>query len=114
MTWGQRARSSATIVAALTVIFGAVPVAAALPPGPADVATPGPGARKTSTGIAFKILRPGHGREHPQPNDCVKVHFTGWQRDGKVVADSRREDLPEVQCLRQVSHGVAEALRAML
>ena len=49
--------------------------------------------------------------EHPQPNDCVSVHYTGW-RDGAVVA-STRAGAPEVQCLRQAIPQVAAALRAM-
>ena len=82
-------------------------------PAPADVAAPGAGVRAAPSGLAGKILARGHGRARAQSNDCVKVHYTGWRRDGLMIASSRREELPEVQCLRRVSPGVAEALRAM-
>jgi FKBP-type peptidyl-prolyl cis-trans isomerase len=53
------------------------------------------------------------GRGRPGPNDCVEVHYTGWTRDGAVVASTRRAGAPEVQCLRRAIPEVAAALRRM-
>src|SRR5438552_2219107 len=83
------------------------------PAPPADVAAPPPGAIKTSTGVAMTVLKRGGGQDHPESNDCVTLHFTGWKRDGSFLASSRLSGEPENQCLQTVFPGVAEALRAM-
>src|SRR4051794_39552184 len=53
-------------------------------PAPADVAAAPPDAAVTATGLASKILKPGHGTRHPRPNSQVTVHYTGWTTDGKM------------------------------
>ena len=80
---------------------------------PRDVAAPPANARKTSSGVAMKILKAGRGREHPKPNDCVKAAFMGWKRDGTLSSSSGRQGESSVQCLRAAMPGVAEALQSM-
>ena len=80
---------------------------------PADVAAPPPGALKTASGVAMTVLKPGEGQERPGSNDCVKVHFIAWNRDGSFLAGSRRHAEPESQCLRTMFAGVADALQTM-
>jgi FKBP-type peptidyl-prolyl cis-trans isomerase len=84
------------------------------PPPPADVARPPAGARPTASGLVMKVLRRGRGREHPRDNDCVKVHYSAWKRDGSFLTTSRRGGGPEDQCLRTAFPGIAEALRGMV
>jgi FKBP-type peptidyl-prolyl cis-trans isomerase len=86
----------------------------AAPTAPDDVAAPSPGARKNRSGLATKILVPGKGKMHPQDNDCVKVHYAAWTRDGKLRAQSDESSAPEIQCVRQLIPGVAEAIRQMV
>ncbi|HEY2900771.1 MAG TPA: FKBP-type peptidyl-prolyl cis-trans isomerase [Polyangia bacterium] len=76
--------------ALVLVLVAQVPAGAPaqLPPPP-DVASPPAGAIKTPSGVALKILRPGRGTQHPQANDCVKLHFSAWKRDGTFLSDSR-------------------------
>ncbi|HKE04260.1 MAG TPA: FKBP-type peptidyl-prolyl cis-trans isomerase [Blastocatellia bacterium] len=81
---------------------------------PPDVATPPSDARTTASGVAMKVLKPGLGAERPRDNDCVKAHFTVWQRDGAMLASSRLRGAVEVQCMRTVFPGVAEALKTMV
>jgi peptidylprolyl isomerase len=50
---------------------------------------------------------------HPQENDCVKVSFTAWGRDGRFLFGSAFQGGPQLQCLRAAMPGVAEALRSM-
>jgi len=60
------------------------------------------------------ILKKGSGYDHPGDNDCVKLHFTGWKRDGSFLATSRLRGEPENGCLRTLFAGVAEALKTMV
>src|SRR5262245_63152853 len=81
---------------------------------PTDVATAPSGARTTASGVAMKVLKHGRGSERPRDNDCVKMHFAVWQRDGAMLASSRLRGTAEVQCMRTVFSGVADALLTMM
>src|SRR5262252_4468242 len=81
---------------------------------PPDVATSPSDARTTASGVAMKVLKHGRGAERPRDNDCVKAHFTVWQRNGAMLASSRLRDTAEVQCIQTVFPGVAEALKTMV
>jgi FKBP-type peptidyl-prolyl cis-trans isomerase len=83
-------------------------------PAPADVAAPPPDALVTASGVAMTILKAGEGQERPGANDCVKVHFTGWKRDGSFLASSRLGGEPDSQCLKTMFRGVADALQTMV
>jgi peptidylprolyl isomerase len=83
-------------------------------PAPADVASPPPGATTTPSGLAMKVLKPGRGNQHPKSNDCVKLHFTVWKRDGSLLSSTRESAEPKNQCLSMIFPGVAEALAAMV
>jgi peptidylprolyl isomerase len=61
----------------------------------------------------MKVLHAGRGTEHPKLDDCVKMSFKGWNRDGDVVASSRLEAEGAVQCLRQTLPGIVDALKTM-
>ena len=62
----------------------------------------------------MRVLKPGQGREHPMGDDCLKLAFTGWKRDGSVVTTSHTQGDGVIQCLHDVVPGVAEALRSMV
>jgi FKBP-type peptidyl-prolyl cis-trans isomerase len=81
---------------------------------PDDVASPPPGATTTPSGITMRVLKPGTGKRHPEGNDCVKLHFTAWERDGSFLANTRQWDEPQNQCLSTAMPGVAEALTKMV
>ena len=83
-------------------------------PAPPDVAEPPADAQTTASGVAMKVLRLGGSTEHPMDNDCVKVHFTIWKRDGTMLSSSRLQSTPEVQCLQSAFPGVTEALKSMV
>jgi FKBP-type peptidyl-prolyl cis-trans isomerase len=88
--------------------------AAGNPPAPPDVAAPPADARPTPSGLAMKVLRPGKGADHPTDNDCARIHFVVWKRDGTLLSNSRAGAEPSFQCLRTAMKGVAEALRSMV
>jgi len=61
------------------------------------------------------ILKAGAGKEgRPESNDCVKVHYTGWKRDGSFLASTRLRGEPESECLQAMFAGVADALKTMV
>ena len=88
----------------------AAPVASSAP-APADVAAPPADATKTPSGVAMKVLRAGHGGDRPKDDDCVKVTFQGWNREGTLLVSSPDEAL--VQCMRTIVPGLVTALKAM-
>src|SRR5437660_5936795 len=91
------------------VAMDAAPVTA-----PADVAAPPPDATTTPSGVAMKVIKPGKGSDHPKSNDCVKLHFTVWKRDGSWLSTTRQSAEPKNQCLAAIFPGVAEALSTMV
>jgi peptidylprolyl isomerase len=58
------------------------------PTVPPDLNAPPPNARKTSSGIIYKVLRPGTGKVHPGQHSVVEVHYSGWTLDGKMFDSS--------------------------
>lgn len=57
-------------------------------PPPSDVAAPPADAKKTASGLAYKVLKPGTGDATPGENDSVKVHYTGWLTNGETFDTS--------------------------
>ncbi|MEN3340177.1 MAG: hypothetical protein V7647_3853 [Acidobacteriota bacterium] len=90
--------------------------AAALPqiPAPPDVAAAPPDASVTATGLASKILAPGHGTRHPRPNSRVTVHYTGWTVDGKMFDSSVARNEPSTFGLDQVIPGWTQGVQMMV
>jgi len=81
---------------------------------PPDVASPSPSALKTASGIFMKVLASGYGSEHPVENDCVRVRFTAWKRDGSLFSTSGIHGESIVQCINNLIPGAAEALGMMV
>ena len=80
------------------------------PKPPADVAAAPADAEKTKDGLATKVTQPGTGKAHPQPNDGVRVNYSIWQPDGKLLDASK--DKPILRPVTGFSDGWAEGLRA--
>jgi len=49
---------------------------------PFDVATPPSKAIKLADGLAYQVLRPGSGIQHPTLASTITVTYTGWTTDG--------------------------------
>lgn len=83
------------------------------PKPPADVAAPPPDAEKTKDDLVTKVLQKGTGTAHPQANDGVRVNYSVWERDGKLL-DESRDDKPAVRPVTGFSEGWTEGLEMMV
>jgi peptidylprolyl isomerase len=81
---------------------------------PEDVAAAPADAKKTSTGLAYKVLTPGNGTEHPKADGQVKVHYSGWTTDGKMFDSSSQRGQPATFPLGAVIPGWTEGLQLMV
>jgi FKBP-type peptidyl-prolyl cis-trans isomerase len=94
------------------VSFKPKPVA---PETPADVAAPPADAKKTPSGLAYKVLREGIGTRKPTKSDRVKVHYAGWTTDGKMFDNSiERDQLFEFSPAGGVIQGWLEGIKLMV
>ena len=83
-------------------------------PAPPDVAAAPADAQKTASGLASKVLTPGTGKDHPSAEDTVKVHYTGWTKDGKMFDSSVTRKEPASFRLNQVIKGWTEGVQLMV
>jgi FKBP-type peptidyl-prolyl cis-trans isomerase len=83
------------------------------PPVPKDVKKTPKDAKKTSGGVAYKILQPGKGTAKPKPTSNVTVHYTGWTTDGKMFDSSVVRGKPATFNLSRVVPGWSEGLQQM-
>jgi FKBP-type peptidyl-prolyl cis-trans isomerase len=84
------------------------------PQTPADVAAPPADATKTASGLAYKVLRPGTGTDHPKGRGTVVVHYTGWTTDGRLIDSSVMRGEPATFPLDAVIRGWTEGLQLMV
>jgi FKBP-type peptidyl-prolyl cis-trans isomerase len=81
---------------------------------PADVKAPPKDAKKTASGLAYKVLKKGTGKEKPGPTAMVEVHYTGWTTDGKMFDSSVQREQPAAFRLDQVIKGWTEGVALMV
>ena len=80
---------------------------------PADVAAPPADAKTTSSGLAYKTLKPGSGGANPKATSTVVVHYSGWTTDGKLFDSSVARGEPASFPLNRVIAGWTEGLQLM-
>jgi peptidylprolyl isomerase len=78
------------------------------------VAAPPSDAKRTPTGLAFKVLKPGTGTAHPMSRSRVTVHYTGWTTDGKMFDSSVMRGQPATFGLDQVIKGWTDGVQLMV
>ncbi|MBI5508936.1 MAG: FKBP-type peptidyl-prolyl cis-trans isomerase [Deltaproteobacteria bacterium] len=86
----------------------------ATPTTPADVAAAPKDAKKTKSGLAYKVLKPGTGTTHPGATDMVEVEYTGWTTDGKAFDSSVTTGKAARFRLDRVITGWGEGLQLMV
>jgi peptidylprolyl isomerase len=83
-------------------------------PAPSDVAAPPKDAKKTKSGLAYKVQKKGTGKEHPKAESLVQVHYTGWTTDGKMFDSSVVRGEPATFPLNRVIPGWTEGVQLMV
>ena len=91
-----------------------VEIAASPRLAPPDVAGPPADAKKTASGLAYKVLKPGSGKSHPERRSRVTVHYTGWTTDGKMFDSSVERGSPAAFGLDEVIEGWTEGVQLMV
>lgn len=81
---------------------------------PSDVASPPADAKPTSSGLAYKVLKPGTGTRKPAARSRVTVHYTGWTTDGKMFDSSVTRGTPATFGLDEVIRGWTEGVQLMV
>ena len=98
----------------------ATPEPAAAPPKPADipappdVAAPPDDAKRSESGLAWKVVQPGTGDKHPKEWDLVTVNYTGWTTDGRMFDSSVKRGKPAEFPLNRVIRGWTEGVQMMV
>jgi FKBP-type peptidyl-prolyl cis-trans isomerase len=104
---GQEGRPKGMLVFEVTLI--GIPNRA-----PGDVKTPPADAKKTTSGLAYKVLEKGTGAHHPTASSQVTVHYTGWTTDGKMFDSSIVKGEPITFPLNGVIAGWTEGVQLMV
>ena len=81
---------------------------------PSDVAAPPADAKRTASGLAYKVLKSGSGTRKPASSDRVTVHYTGWTTDGKMFDSSVARGKAATLGLGDVIRGWTEGMQLMV
>ncbi len=101
-------------LSSLAAMAAPEPAAGPSIPPPPDVAAPPADAQVTASGLASKVLVPGHGTDHPLATDRVTVHYTGWTTDGRMFDSSVVRGKPAAFPLDRVIAGWTEGVQLMV
>jgi FKBP-type peptidyl-prolyl cis-trans isomerase len=80
---------------------------------PPDVKAAPSDAKRTASGISYKVLKPGNGGRHPSASSTVTVHYSGWTTDGKMFDSSISRGQPISFGLGDVIKGWTEGVQLM-
>ena len=81
---------------------------------PPDVKGPPDDAKRTASGLAYKVLKPGTGTRNAAAWSRVTVHYTGWTTDGKMFDSSVARGMPATFELSGVIAGWTEGVALMV
>lgn len=84
------------------------------PAVPQDVGAPPKDAKKTASGLSYKVLKKGTGVRKPQATSTVQVHYSGWTTDGKMFDSSITRGEPATFPLNGVIPGWTEGVQLMV
>ena len=96
------------------LVFDVELIAIASVSAPADVKAVPADAKKTASGLAYKVIKAGTGTKHPAASSTVTVHYTGWTTDGKMFDSSVARGMPISFGLGDVIKGWTEGVQLMV
>lgn len=115
---GKEGRPGGMLVFDVELISFKAPAAKEIPTDPTkapeDVQRPPADAKRTGSGLSYKILKPGTGSEHPEKTSSVTVHYSGWTTDGKLFDSSYARHQPATFPLNRVIPGWTEGVQLMV
>lgn len=83
-------------------------------PVPEDVDAAPADAKRTRSGLAYKVLKHGKGKDHPTASSTVEVHYSGWTPDGQLFDSSVRRGKSISFSLDGVIKGWTEGAQLMV
>jgi peptidylprolyl isomerase len=83
-------------------------------PVPTDVKAAPKTAKKTESGLQYRLITKGKGKTHPSATDRVVVHYAGWTPDGKQFDSSVTRGEPASFALNGVIKGWTEGVQLMV
>jgi len=83
-------------------------------PVPDDVDAAPADAKQTPSGLAYKFLKRGKGKERPKASSTVEVHYSGWTRDGTLFDSSVQRGKSATFPLNGVIAGWTEGVQLMV
>ncbi len=83
------------------------------PQVPVDVDAAPKDAKKTASGLVYKIIKRGKGKQRPHSSSTVEVHYSGWTPDGKMFDSSVERGKPTTFSLGGVIKGWTEGVQLM-
>jgi len=84
------------------------------PSVPPDLSPVPKDAKRTGSGLAYRILQHGAGARHPERASTVEVRYTGWRTDGHVYSSTADRSQPAVLALASTQPGWRESVRLMV
>jgi FKBP-type peptidyl-prolyl cis-trans isomerase len=81
-------------------------------PPPDDVAAPPADAKRTASGLAYKVIKKGTTKK-PQASSIVEMNYTGWSTDGRMIDTTTKRKKPARMAVSQAMAGWAEGLQLM-
>jgi FKBP-type peptidyl-prolyl cis-trans isomerase len=81
---------------------------------PEDVDAPPAEAKRTPSGLAYRFLKRGKGKDHPTATSTVEVHYNGWTPDGRLFDSSVRRGQSISFPLSGVIKGWTEGVQLMV
>ncbi|MGC6418537.1 MAG: FKBP-type peptidyl-prolyl cis-trans isomerase [Bradymonadia bacterium] len=80
---------------------------------PEDVAAAPADAIRTASGLAYRVLQAGTGKDRPSASSQVEVHYSGWMTNGELFDSSVTRGTPAAFPLDRVIAGWTEGLQLM-
>ena len=84
------------------------------PPTPENLTQAPATATRTSSGLAYIVLKPGTGKVHPSATSKVTAHFTSWRSDGRIFETTVMTNHPALVSVASAPLGWREAITSMV